>query len=245
MSVTLMDATLRLVCILDPSSPWDIEMSPFPSRQRDYDQAIQYLKGSKKASEIIEAIISSPHEFKVMVTDNYMNKYWSPGELAKVYKTKFNGEASLVTWNSKERGNWFAIAEHQPPDFVVPASHPSVQNIKTPSPAILLIHEFGHGLQYLADKDGYEGKRAATYIQPDGPNVDLLIENDNLRKHEAPVCLELGEQVRWQYWDTKKPKGPYVPPTPRQPEPNLRGLGPREPQLYSGLGVGRRENVRG
>jgi hypothetical protein len=72
----------------------------------------------------------------------YMNKYWSPGELATVYKTKFDNDARL---------------------------------------------------------------RTASYIQPTGPEVDLRIENENILKHEAPVCLELNEQVRWQYWDNKKP----------------------------------------
>jgi hypothetical protein len=54
-------------------------------------------------------------------------------------------------------------------------------------------------------RQSYEALRTASYIQPTGPEVDLRIENENILKHEAPVCLELNEQVRWQYWDNKKP----------------------------------------
>ena len=205
MTVSIMGKTLSLNCVADPKEPWDLEMSPLRTAKKDYDDAIEFLSKSPKAQEIIKKIVESAHEFKIMVTENYMNKYWSPGELAKIYRTKFDNDASLITWNSKERGAWFAITDHQPAEFNVPASHPSVQNKSTPAPAILLIHEFGHGLQYLTDKTNYEALRTASYIQPTGPEVDLRIENENILKHEAPVCLELNEQVRWQYWDNKKP----------------------------------------
>jgi hypothetical protein len=125
---------------------------------------------------------------------------------------------------------------NQPDEFSwVPGSHPLLANKVVPPPAILLMHEFGHGLQYLADKGGYEALRTASYQQPDGKDIDLRIENDNIRKREAPVCLDLGQQVRWQYWDNTRPKGPpqYTP-----------GVGHRVPQPYSGLGVGRKESIR-
>ncbi len=260
MTVTILKKLLRVTCVIDPTNPWDLDLNPFPTAEKDYNDAIAFLQKSAKASGFIKQIVDSTHNFNIMVTDNYMNKYWSPGELATVYKTKFDGEGSLITWNSKERGEWFAIADHQPPDFDVPASHPSVQNNKSPSPAILLIHEFGHGLQYLKNKSGYEALRTASYNPDTGKDVDTKIEDENVRMHEAPVCLELNEQVRWKYWDNEKPKvarpaqavqskpKSTISPPKQSPVvpvlPNLRGLGPREPQTYSNLGVGRKESLR-
>ncbi len=244
MTVTVMTKMLRVTCINDPANPWDLDMNPFPTAQKDYDDAITFLSRSDKAKGFIKKIVESTHNFRVLVTDNYMNKYWSPGELATVYKTKFDDSGSLITWNSKERGVWFAITDHQPPDLDIPAAHPSIQNNTSPNPAILLIHEFGHGLQYLTDKTGYEALRMASYIPVTGPGVDVKIEDENVRMHEAPVCLELREQVRWKYWDNEKPKparpvqsqqnkskakssGAKTPSTPPSVSlPNLRGLGP-------------------
>jgi hypothetical protein len=249
-SVTIHDKPLSLICVLDPEEPFDIPLIPFPNPKKYYDDAIAFLSKSPKAVGFIKQIVESAHEFKVMVTDRYPNKYWSPNELATMYKTKLGEGASLITWNSKENGQWFAIEEHRPPDIDVPDTHPSVQNNSVPVAAILLIHEFGHGLQYLANKTEYEALRTASYVPGTGKDVDTRIENENVLKHEAPVCLELGQQVRWQYWDMERPKPkpkprqPVVPKQPIVPKPELRGFGDRTPQPYSGLGVGRKESIR-
>jgi hypothetical protein len=233
MTVKIMDATLSFTCTLTNETT---TMRPFGDRDKYYKDAIQFLEASDKAKEFIKKISASEHEFDIMITDQYFNKYFSPGELASIYATELPNKASLITWNAKENGSWFAIRANQPDEFSwVPGSHPSLANKVVPPPAILLMHEFGHGLQYLADKGGYEALRTASYQQPDGKDIDLRIENDNIRKHEAPVCLDLGQQVRWQYWDNTRPKGPpqYTP-----------GVGHRVSQPYSGLGVGRKESIR-
>ena len=75
-----------------------------------------------------------------------------------------------------------------------------------------------------------------------GLDYDTTIENENVLKHEAPVCLDLGQPVRWRYWDMNKPKP--IPELARNDSAFLQGLHERPPQPYSGAGVGRRESVR-
>lgn len=85
---------------------------------------------------------------------------------------------------------------------------------------VSLIHELGHAVQYLQDPSGFkskfesvqsgssattkfsitnaEGKALTKYIK-NTLVAQLSIENDNVARHEAPVCDDLGLPFRKKY----------------------------------------------
>jgi hypothetical protein len=85
---------------------------------------------------------------------------------------------------------------------------------------ISLIHELGHAVQYLNDTAGFEQKfktiqsgvstttkfnitnaegKALTKYLKNTLVAQLSIENDNVARHEAPVCDDLGFPFRKKY----------------------------------------------
>jgi hypothetical protein len=67
-------------------------------------------------------------------------------------------------------------------------------------PEITLLHELGHFRQYIEDATRF-ASRGPTGEIVEGKMAVKDIEADNLRRHENPVCKELGLPQRLQYSD--------------------------------------------
>ncbi len=67
-------------------------------------------------------------------------------------------------------------------------------------PMITLIHELGHAKQYIEDPGRFAHKAANGTILAGSVSLSM-IENDNLKRHENPVCNELGLLLRIKYDD--------------------------------------------
>jgi hypothetical protein len=72
-------------------------------------------------------------------------------------------------------------------------------------PEISLIHEIGHMKQYIEDPDQFAKKVQGLNV--DGNKGTAEIEADNLRRHENPICKELGLLQRVKYNDFDIPNG--------------------------------------
>jgi hypothetical protein len=70
------------------------------------------------------------------------------------------------------------------------------------SPAIALLHEIGHAVQWIKKTDWYISKvSTAMGGGSDSQAAKLAVENDNIETHETPVARELKEGVRKDYND--------------------------------------------
>jgi hypothetical protein len=95
----------------------------------------------------------------------------------------------------------------------------TIENVELPL-GVSLIHELGHAVQYAEDPVGFQDKfnqaqsgskartrfditdsegRALTRSYSNADIAKLEIENDNVARHEAPVCDELGLPYRRKY----------------------------------------------
>jgi hypothetical protein len=103
---------------------------------------------------------------------------------------------------------------------VVNATNPlEIGDTKLPL-GVSLIHELGHAVQYKEDASGFEEKfktansdrsdnQKFSIMNADGKALtkyvkatkvaQLMIENDNVARHEAPVCDDLGLPFRKKY----------------------------------------------
>jgi hypothetical protein len=73
------------------------------------------------------------------------------------------------------------------------------------SPAIALIHEIGHGVQWIKKHEWYLQKQSAAMQGSDAAKLE--IENDNIATHETPVAQQLKEGVRKDYNDSLSSAG--------------------------------------
>jgi hypothetical protein len=213
--IKLLDKTLTISCAKCPD--FAVPVTPLPNAKKIYDGAIERLSRSEKAKGFIKLVEESKHLVLVLVSDDYESKFFSPNELIKWYRLDLGSGACLVTWSPMSKQTWVAKQEHQPKDWNIPGTHPSIQNkIRDFDSAIILLHEFGHAIQYMKEEVMYETLRQLTYTRgerdADGAGHDIdfdeKIEDDNIMRHEAPVCLELNWQVRWRYWDQRGIKRP-------------------------------------
>ena len=67
-------------------------------------------------------------------------------------------------------------------------------------PEITLIHELGHAKQYIEDTSIFASKTVDGLVTEGSKSIDD-IEADNLKRHENPVCKEMGLYQRVKYSD--------------------------------------------
>ena len=169
-----------------------------------YDEAIAKLNLSPKAQKILKTANDAEDVVYVLVTQSYFPKYFSPGELQKRYSVVMPDKASLITWDPTSNQPVKTITANKPKflDYMTVQDSAKVQQM---SPFMILIHEFGHFMQYLHLPEVYEVKREQTYAEgAKGVRVtDDALEDENVQHHEAPVAYELKQPIRCKYWDQK------------------------------------------
>ena len=170
----------------------------------NYEKAVSMLDPSPKAKTILKAAEDAPEVVFVLVTQSYFPKYFSPIELQKRYSVVLPDNASLITWDPTSNQPVRTINANKP-KFLDYMTMQDSQKVEMMKPFMILLHEFGHFMQYLHLPQVYELQRERTYEQGarGERTIDDAIEDENVQHHEAPVAYELGQPVRFKYWDQK------------------------------------------
>jgi hypothetical protein len=168
----------------------------------NYEKAIASLDPSPKAKKILKTAEDAADVVYVLVTDSYFPKYFSPLELQKRYSVVLPDNASLITWDPKSDQPVKTINAHKP-KFLDYITMQDSQKVEMMRPFMILLHEFGHFMQYLTLPQVYEIQRERTYVEGAKGirTIDDAIEDENVQHHEAPVAYELGQPIRFKYWD--------------------------------------------
>ncbi|WP_026397108.1 hypothetical protein [Acetobacter nitrogenifigens] len=151
--------------------------------------AIEYLKKcSKNACGIISYVETSDIEINVLVVRDQDSGFYP-------YKNDLQIPPPCIVWAANRSLTIFGKRENS--RGLVDADY---------SPEIGLLHELGHAKQFIEDR-GYRLGRKIGQKQPwfplnasslnDQQNAD--VEADNLRRHEHPVCQDLGLVIRNNY----------------------------------------------
>lgn len=148
-----------------------------PKAKDYYESAMTYLNKSTKAKALIEVVEAHDVDTLLLVAKDCFPMYCHH-EMASQHG--FSG--SVIVW-----------------DPVGLISARAGTQCTYQSPALALLHEIGHGVQWIK-KHGWYLSKASAAMQ--GSNASKLeLENDNIDTHETPVAQELGEGVRKDYND--------------------------------------------
>jgi len=151
-----------------------------PRAKDYYDNAITYLAGSGTAKGLIAKVTAHGRDTFVLVAKDCFPMFCHY-EMAMQYQ--FTG--SIIVW-----------------DPVGLISARAAQQCTFQSPAIALLHEIGHAVQWIEKTAWY-----ITHVNTamgGGKGADaakLEVENDNIDSHETPVARELKEGTRANYND--------------------------------------------
>ncbi len=142
-----------------------------------YDNAITYLNKSAKAKGLIEIVNKHNVDTLLLVAKDCFPMYCH-----HEMSSQFGFTGSVIVW-----------------DPVGLISARAGAQCTYQSPALALLHEIGHGVQWIEKRAWYVSK--ANAAQGGDDNAKLELENDNINTHETPVAQELGEGVRKDYND--------------------------------------------
>lgn len=182
--------------------------------RRQFDNAIRYLKNSALAEDIITDLLTIQELLTIYVgTDSNPKRinvyahppresrmsagtiYWDPsvevGVRDKVKNYKGGRLRPDVPWVQKH-GTWTCCGKR----FGTERDQEGV--ISAP---MCLMHEMGHAVQFLSDKEGYRAIKEGSGVRPD-------LEQLNTEAIEQPIILELrakgmAEGIRWDYLHTR------------------------------------------
>lgn len=156
----------------------------------DYAAAKAYLQKSVSAKALLERIERDQLLCVNLLTttDPEVPPNYYPYMMTRNFKTTPPG--NLITWNPKGVMNVTAKQKGLKPVF------------GKQSPALALLHEFGHALQHFNKREWF----VKTYKQvlASDDKALLEIEDDNILTYEQPVARELGEGIRYAYRDVGK-----------------------------------------
>jgi len=150
-------------------------------RAKDYfDNALAYLAGSGTAAKLIDKVTKHGRDTAVLVAKDCFPMFCHY-EMA----SQHGFTTAVIVWDPV--GLISARADKQ---------------CTFQSPAIALLHEIGHAVQWI-DKTGWYINLVNTAMQGGkaGDTAKLAVENDNIDSHETPVARELGEGTRKDYND--------------------------------------------
>lgn len=146
-----------------------------------YDALKQEVMGSPTARTLLDFLESSAENVGVMlIQDTSDSMYIPPFHLRKHGINEYNGGIAVINVCS-----------------------PLVISGQTLTVGVSLMHELGHARQYLLAPGAFEMKFNESESGNNivrGRNVpNLIIENENVALHEAPICDELGLPFRGNY----------------------------------------------
>lgn len=177
---------------------------PSPKAGDYYSQAITYLQGSTTAKKIIHDLETCNRDIYLFIQENAFSMF-AHHEMAKNHGFK----GSVIVWAPKA-----TITAH------------GKDAATMQSPAIGLLHEMGHGIQWVKNHGwfmAYVNNVLAGDAQKMGSlayKSKMIIENDNISTHETPVAKELNEGTRANYTDAanfSEAKRNYKCPYPMLP----------------------------
>ena len=160
-----------------------------------YDVAKTYLEQSDLASFIIEELEAIDELLTIEVSTS-SDDGWAPPD------DDDDDSAGTIEWNVTQTLDVVDKKDDRPD--VNWTSKIDADVVATISPALALIHELGHAMQFMTNKQAFRDRLANL----DDEDVLLDIENTNVNTIENTVALELIEKgnhegVRWDYHATK------------------------------------------
>jgi hypothetical protein len=151
-----------------------------PKAKEYYANAVAYLQGSGTAKTIMATVESHSKDTLVLVAKDCFPMFCHY-EMAAQHG--FDG--SVIVWDPV--GLISARADTQ---------------CTYQSPAIALLHEMGHAVQWIKKTSWYISQVTAAMGGGQGAQAaKLAVENDNIDTHETPVARELKEGIRKDYND--------------------------------------------
>lgn len=161
----------------------------FKDPENTYKAARDIICGSPKGKEIIDKVEANPQFVINLIVTNDFPSMFMDEELNQT-----NIKGGVVTWS----GSYcLGVKSEQQKPFMG------------------LAHEFGHVVQYMDNRGWYKGysrmyldrlKRSfdcvgkeKSALEENARKAQLVIENDNISKHEAPIARQLGQPVRESY----------------------------------------------
>lgn len=176
--------------VTDPATATLLGMELYRDPEKTYKAARDILYGgSVLAKEILSKVEANPQfVINVVVTNSFVSMFMDE----ELNTTSLKG--GVVTWD--------------------PTYSLSVNGAKQ-QPYMALAHELGHVVQYMDNRGWYRSYtrlylgrldpkfdclgRSASQLEQAKKNAQLVIENDNISKHEAPIARQLGQPVRESY----------------------------------------------
>ncbi|MFN6496352.1 MAG: hypothetical protein RMX65_004840 [Nostoc sp. DedQUE01] len=164
--------------------------NPIANSHNSYEIYKQQVIASSTAQEILKSLEQSSKVVGILLIDEeYDSMYIPPFLLENGPVNKFDGGIAVVNITSQMK----------------------IENTDIPI-GVSLMHELGHAKQYIENPTGFEtkykeamGEQKTNYPseltkQKKGKKISqLVIENENVALHEAPVCHELGLPYRKRY----------------------------------------------
>jgi hypothetical protein len=192
-----------MIRLLDKTITYNrmMRIEPLEGSGELYGQARSYLVQSSAAAALIYFLEKDPKTIWVTCCRSGLANNFMPEE--KV--TQFFGDlgGSVVLWNP---GAFMTATDKL-------SSKPVgrlVRNVAEEeaegeqSPAMGLIHEFGHARQYLLKNVWFMAKFNEAMSDTESDTARNQLEDDNIRTVESVVARQLGEPVRWKYSDPTK-----------------------------------------
>ncbi|MBK0413751.1 hypothetical protein JD974_04970 [Chromobacterium haemolyticum] len=178
---------------------WPYDQAPFAkdagALHALYDKARAVLMGgSATARRVFEFVESSSIVIDMIVSRGKSGGYFLPADPS--YGFDFHGSSGLIVWYPEASFEFYV--EGPQPTHINPETG-SKWCLMAASSDLVLAHELGHVVQYMTDF----GSNAARFHAEYKANL-LLIENDNVRRHERPVAQEMGNFMTRKDYRTSK-----------------------------------------
>jgi hypothetical protein len=175
--------------------------NPLPNSKELYDEAVNYLLQSSAATGLLHFLQGHTEIISVLCM-SLPRAGFSPKEWVAQYTKGVQG--SLVTWCPLKS---IGVTDRLASKPVGRQRSPGGDAVEgTQSPAMGLIHEFGHARQYLLKNVWF--MNLFNQVLKGDDEAMLALENDNLLTVESVVARQLGEGVRWQYTDDNRANDP-------------------------------------
>jgi hypothetical protein len=159
----------------------------FKDPENTYKAARDIICGSPKGKEIIDEVEANPQfVINLIVTNDFPSMFMDEA----LNQTNIKGR---VTWS----GSYCLGVKSE-----------------RQKPCTGLAHGLGHVVQYMGNRGWYKGYSRISWtalkelrLRREGEigaggkcrKAQLVIENDNISKHEAPIARQLGQPVRESY----------------------------------------------
>lgn len=168
---------------------------PQAEAEQYFDSAKSYLIQSNLAAFIFQQLENMPETLTIKISRNGASEWDWRDE-------NETNSAGIITWNLSQTLATIDRQVHRPDVTWTSSVDDDVINHMTP--ALILLHEMGHAMQFMTNKAEFMARIPDIDFDNQDDPILLDIENINVNAIENTVALELidkgfTEGVRWKY----------------------------------------------